>query len=161
LLGPLTNPAKAQAQVLGVFSAEVVDLVAEALAELGTEHALVVHGAGKLDEISLCGPTLIAEVKGGSVNRYEVTPEDFAVEPALLAAIRGGSAGESAALIRAILAGESGPRRDIVVINAAAALVTAGAADSFKKGARMAKEALDSGAAARKLEEMRRFGASS
>lgn len=161
LLGPLTNPAKAQAQVLGVFSAEVVDLVAEALAELGTEHALVVHGAGKLDEISLCGPTLIAEVKGGSVNRYEVTPEDFAVEPAPLAAIRGGSAGESAALIRAILAGESGPKRDIVVINAAAALVTAGAADSFKKGARMAKEALDSGAAARKLEEMRLFGASS
>jgi len=161
LLGPLTNPAKAQAQVLGVFSAEIVDLVAEALAELGTEHALVVHGAGRLDEISLCGPTLIAEVKAGSVNRYEVTPEDFGVEPAPLAAVRGGSAAESAALIRAILAGETGPKRDIVVINAAAALVTAGAAGSFKKGAQMAREALDSGAAARKLEEMRRFGASS
>lgn len=161
LLGPLTNPAKAQAQVLGVFSAEVVGLVAETLAELGTEHALVVHGAGKLDEISLGGPTLIAEVKGRSVNRYEVTPEDFGVELAPLAAIRGGSAAESAALIRAILAGESGPRRDIVVMNAAAALVTAGLAHSFKEGAQLAKQAIDSGEAAIKLEQMRQFGASS
>ena len=160
LLGPLTNPAKAQAQVLGVFSAEVVDLVAETLAELGTEHALVVHGAGKLDEISLCGPTLIAEVKAGSVSRYEVTPEDFSVEAAPLASIRGGTAAESAALIRAIFAGEAGPRRDIVVMNAAAALVTAGLADSFKEGAQLAKRAIVSGAAATKLEQMRQFGAS-
>lgn len=159
LLGPLTNPAKAQAQVLGVFSADVVDLVAETLAELGTAHALVVHGAGGLDEISLCGPTLIAEVKRGSVNRYEVTPEDFGVEPAPLTAIRGGSAAESAALIRAILGGEAGPRREIVVMNAAAALVTAGVASSFKSGSQLAREALDSGAAAKKLEELRRVGA--
>lgn len=160
LLGPLTNPAKAQTQVLGVFSSEVVDLVAETLAELGTEHALVVHGAGRLDEISLCGPTLIAEVKNGSAHRYEVTPGDFGAEPAPLSAIRGGSAAESAELIRAIFGGEAGPRRDIVVMNAAAALVTAGVANSFRKGAQMAREALDSGAADRKLAEMREFGIS-
>ena len=154
LLGPLTNPAKAQAQVLGVFSADVLDLVAETLAELGTEHALVVHGAGRLDEISLCGPTLVAEVRRGSVNRYEVTPEDFDVDPAPLDKIRGGTPAESAAMIRAIFAGEAGPRRDIVIMNAAAALVAAGVTKSFKTGARLAQEAIDSGAAAGKLADL-------
>ena len=158
LLGPLTNPARAQAQVLGVFSADVVDLVAETLAELGTEHALVVHGAGKLDEISVGGPTMVAEVKRGSVNRYEVTPADFGVEPAPLSSIRGGTAAESAALIRGILAGEKGPKRDIVVINAAAALVTAGVTSTFKDAAVRAREAIDSGAASRKLADLSAWG---
>src|SRR4029077_12452587 len=123
LLGPLTNPAKAQAQVLGVFSADVLDVVAETLGELGTEHALVVHGAGKLDEISLVGPTIIAEVRGGNLRKYEVTPEEFGKKPAPLDAIRGGSLQDNAAVIRSIFAAivdneEDRARRDIVVINA-------------------------------------------
>ena len=158
LLGPLTNPARAQAQVLGVFSAEAVDLMAETLAELGTEHVLVVHGAGRLDEISLAGPTLVAEVKGGSVNRYEVTPEDFGMKEAPIESIRGGEATENAAVIRRILAGEQGPPRDVVVMNASAALVAAGAVNLFREGAELAQEAIDSGAAARKLADLAKRG---
>ena len=103
LLGPLTNPAGAQAQVMGVFSADAIDLVAAALAELGVERALVVHGAGGLDEISLCGETMIADVERGFVTRYTVVPEDFEVEEAPLEAIRGGSPAENAATIRGFL----------------------------------------------------------
>jgi anthranilate phosphoribosyltransferase len=164
LLGPLTNPAKAQAQVLGVFSADVVDVVAGALAELGTEHAFVVHGAGKLDEISLAGPTIVAEVRAGAVRKFSVTPEDFGKKPAPLAAIRGGDLAENAALIRNLLAGvpatgDDGARHDIVVINASAALVAAGVAQSFREGAELAEKAIFEGAAASKLEALRRFGA--
>jgi anthranilate phosphoribosyltransferase len=164
LLGPLTNPAKAQAQVLGVFSAEVVDVVAGALAELGTEHAFVVHGAGKLDEISLAGPTVVAEVRAGTVRKFSVTPEDFGKEHAPLAAIRGGSLAENAALIQSLLAGtmeseEDKARRDIVVINASAALVAAGVARTFREGAELAEKALVEGAATGKLEALRRYGA--
>src|SRR5260221_4861886 len=136
LLGPLTNPATAQAQVLGVFSADALQVMAETLAELGTEHAFVVHGAGKLDEISLAGPTVVAEVRNGKVRKFEVTPETFGKKPAPLEAIRGGSPAENAALIERILAGvveseEDRARRDIVVVNAAAALVAAGGAERF------------------------------
>jgi anthranilate phosphoribosyltransferase len=151
LLGPLTNPAGAQSQVLGVFSAEVIDLVAATLAELGVQHAFVVHGAGGLDEISLAGETLVAEVKNGAVRRFTVTPEEFGVERAALEAIRGGRATENAALIRRILAGESGPPRDIVVVNAAAALVAAGIAPNFREAANLASAAISSGAAAERL----------
>src|SRR6267154_1805796 len=123
LLGPLTNPAKAQSQVLGVFSADVVDVVAEALAELGTEHAFVVHGAGKLDEISIAGPTIVAEVRDGRIRKYEVTPEQFGRQPATLDALRGGSVQDNAAVIRRIFGGiieneEHHAQRDIVVMNA-------------------------------------------
>ena len=163
LLGPLTNPAKAQAQVLGVFSASVVDVVAETLAELGTEHAFVVHGAGKVDEISLAGPTVAAEVRSGKVRKFEVMPETFGKKAAPLEAIRGGSPAENAALIERIFAGvveseEDRARRDIVVINAAAALVTAGVAKDFREGAEKAEKAIASGAAAEKLGALRRFG---
>jgi anthranilate phosphoribosyltransferase len=163
LLGPLTNPAEAQAQVLGVFSAEVLDVVAETLAELGTEHALVVHGAGKLDEISLAGPTIVAEVRGGNLRKYEVTPEQFGKKVAPLEAIRGGSVQENATVIRSIFDGaaesdEHRARRDIVVINASAALVAAGVAQDFRDGAVQAEQAIVSGAAAEKLEALRIFG---
>ena len=151
LLGPLTNPAGARAQVLGVFAADVVELVARALAELGAERAFVVYGAGGLDEISLAGETIVAEVRGGSVRRYTVTPEEFGVAPAPIEALRGGDAAENAALIRRIFAGETGPVRDIVVVNAAAALVAGGMAAEFPEGARIATEAIDSGAARNKL----------
>jgi anthranilate phosphoribosyltransferase len=151
LLGPLTNPAGAQSQVLGVFSAEVIDLVAATLAELGVEHAFVVHGAGGLDEISLSGETQAAEVKRGAVRRFTVTPEEFSVARAPLESLRGGTALENAAIIRHVLAGEAGPPHDIVVINAAAALVAAGIAPSFREAANLAGEAISSGAAADRL----------
>jgi anthranilate phosphoribosyltransferase len=157
LLGPLTNPAGAQAQVLGVFSAQTIDLVAATLAELGIERAFVVHGAGGLDEISLAGETLVAEVRHGKVRRYVVTPEDFGVSSAPLAAVQGGTPTENAAIIRGIVAGESGPRRDIVVINAAAALVACGAADNFLEGTRLAGSVLSSGAAGEKLSALSIF----
>jgi anthranilate phosphoribosyltransferase len=151
LLGPLTNPAGARAQVLGVFAAEYVEPMALALAELGAERAFVVHGAGHLDEISLAGETIVAEVRRGSVTTYTVTPEEFGVARAPLEALRGGDARENATLIRRILAGEPGAARDIVVVNAAAALVAAGVAENFRGAAPIASETIDSGAARDKL----------
>jgi anthranilate phosphoribosyltransferase len=157
LLGPLTNPAGAQGQVLGVFSAEVIDVMAATLVELGAKRAFVVHGAGGLDEISLAGETLVAEVRGGTIKRYTVAPEDFGVAGAPLEAIHGGSPAENAAMIAQVFAGEVGPRPDIVVINAAAALVAAGVADNFMEGAELAARALASGAAQRKLSELKKL----
>ena len=157
LLGPLTNPAGAQAQVMGVFSAEVIDLVAATLAELGAKHAFVVHGSGGLDEISLSGETIVAEVRSGKVRKFTVTPEEFGVKRAPLEAIRGGTAAENAALIRGILDDKPGPPRDIVVINAAAALVAAGIADRFREAAEFARRALSSGEAKRKLDALAAF----
>jgi anthranilate phosphoribosyltransferase len=157
LLGPLTNPAGAQSQLLGVFSEDVVDLVAAALAELGVERALVVHGAGGLDEISLAGETLVAEIRAGAVRRFTVAPEEFGVERAPLEAIRGGTATQNAALIRRILEGEAGPTRDVVVINAAAALVAAGMAENFREAAGLASFVISSGAAAEKLVSLVEF----
>ena len=161
LLGPLTNPARAQAQVLGVFSADVVELVAKTLAALGTEHAFVVHGAGKLDEISLAGPTMVAEVRDGEVRQYAISPATFGKQEAPLAAIRGGSPEENATLLRSVLDPAKGASaaRDILVINAAAALVAAGAAADLRAGAEQAEEALQSGAAAAKLAALRQFSA--
>jgi anthranilate phosphoribosyltransferase len=163
LLGPLTNPANAQAQVLGVFSADVLEVVAETLAELGTEHALVVHGAGKLDEISLAGPTIVAEVLDGKLRKFELTPEQFGKKAAPLEAIRGGSLQENAAVIRSVFDGrtqseQDRARRDIVVINASAALVAAGVADDFRDGAAKAEQAIVGGAAKAKLAALRKFG---
>jgi anthranilate phosphoribosyltransferase len=157
LLGPLTNPAGAQAQVLGVFSADAIDLVAATLAELGVERAFVVHGSGGLDEISLAGETLVAEVQHGGVRRYVVTPEDFGMSVAPLAAVQGGTPAENAAIIRGIFAGETGPRRDIVVINAAAALVACDVADNLLDGVRLAGKAISSGGAEEKLSALIAF----
>lgn len=157
LLGPLTNPAGAQAQVVGVFSAEVIDLMAGTLAELGVTRAFVVHGAGGLDEISLSGETLVAEVREGEIKRYTMAPEDFGVASAPLDAIRGGSPAENAAILQSIFAGEPGSRRDIVVINTAAALVAAGVAVNFKEGAGLAARALSSTAVAEKLLALKEF----
>jgi anthranilate phosphoribosyltransferase len=151
LLGPLTNPAGAQSQVLGLFSPDAIDLVAATLSELEIERALVVHGAGGLDEISLAGETLVADVHRGVVTRYTVTPEDFGVTRAPLEAIRGGSAAENALTIRRIFAGEAGAPRDVVVINAAAALVASGVAENFLGAARLAAATISSGAAREKL----------
>lgn len=157
LLGPLTNPAGAKAQVMGVPSEELIDLVAATLAELGADHAFVVHGAGGLDEISLAGETQVAEIRRGTVRRYRVTPDDFSVSQAPIEAVQGGTPQENAATIREIFAGKDGPKRDIVVVNAAAALVAAGIATSFSEGAHLATEALASGAAREKLAALAKF----
>jgi anthranilate phosphoribosyltransferase len=157
LLGPLTNPAGAEAQVVGVFSADAIDLMAGTLAELGVTRAFVAHGAGGLDEISLCGETLVAEIREGEISRHTVVPEDFGVPRASREAIRGGSPADNATILRSIFAGELGPRRDIVVINTAAALVAAGLAGNFKEGAELAARTLSSGTAAEKLSDLKKF----
>jgi anthranilate phosphoribosyltransferase len=157
LLGPLTNPAGAEAQVLGVFTADVIDTVAATLAELGTQRAFVVHGAGGLDEISLSGETQIAEVRNGSVRRFTVAPEDFGISRAPLEAIRGGTPQENAKLIHSLLAGEPGPRLDVVIANAAAALVVTGVADTFRHAAELARRAVTSGEAREKLDQLKNF----
>lgn len=151
LLGPLTNPASAQAQVLGVYDASLTELVAHALAELGTKRAFVVHGADGLDEISLSGETRVSEVRDGAVRTYTVTPEDFGLPRAQLAALAGGDAKHNAQILRDVLKGQPGPQCDIVLANAGAALVAAGAAPDFRSAVQLATEALRSGAASEKL----------
>jgi anthranilate phosphoribosyltransferase len=150
ILGPMTNPAGAQAQVLGVYGKRLVAPVARTLAQLGTRHAFVVHGStgegsGGLDEFSLSGPTQIGEVRKGEVRFSTVTPSDFGLPLAPIETLAGGDARTNAAILRAIFAGEPGPRRDVVAMNAAAVLVTAGLAGNFLDGARLAQTALDSG----------------
>ena len=161
LLGPLTNPAGAENQVLGVFSADRIDLMAAALAELGVQRAFVVHGAGGVDEFSLAGETLVAEVRGDSLKRFVVTPENFALPRAPLEALHGGNPRDNAALIRAIFEGEPGPRRDVVVMNAAAALVITGLAGDFREAAALAARTIASGAAREKLDRFIAFTNSS
>src|ERR1700722_11507529 len=151
LLGPLTNPAGAHSQLVGVYSIEVVDLMAATPTELGVQRAFVVHGADGLDEISLSSETYVAEVHEGTVKRYILTPEDFGMPRAPIETLRGGDAQENAKLIREVLEGRPGPRRDIAVMNAAAALVTAGIAANFQDGAQLATSAISSGLAQKKL----------
>src|SRR6202049_534536 len=129
LLGPLTNPAHASAQVVGVYSAELVEKLAEALSMLGLHRVLVVHGLDGLDEITITGPTRIAEVRSGTLRTYEVTPEEFGMKSGTLDDISGGDAAANAAIIAEILGGMKSPRRDVVLLNAAAALVAAGRGD--------------------------------
>ena len=157
LLGPLTNPAGARTQIAGVFDARATELVAGALAELGVERAFVVYGTDGLDEISISVETRVAEVRNSSVRSYTVTPEDFGLKRAPLESIFGGEAAENAAMMRAVLAGERGARRDIVVANSAAALVAAGCAADFREGAERAAESIDAGAAQTKLEHLIAF----
>ena len=157
LLGPLTNPAGASAQVVGVYSVDLVEKVAEALSMLGTHRAFVVHGLDGLDEITVTGPTRIAEVRDGSVHSYEVTPEEFGLSSAPLASLSGGDAGENARIIREILGGEKSPRRDVVLLNSAAALVAAGRSEHFKDAATLAGNSIDSGNASQKLDALVRF----
>src|SRR5882762_2025993 len=132
LLGPLTNPAQASAQVVGVYSDDLVEKLAEALSMLGLRRALVVHGSDGLDEITITGPTRIGEVRDGQVHTYEVTPEEFGLQPAALEDIAGGDATLNASLIRDVLSGKNSPRREVVLLNAAAALVAAGRADHLR-----------------------------
>jgi anthranilate phosphoribosyltransferase len=159
LLGPLTNPARATCQVVGVYSADLVEKLAEALSMLGLQRALVVHGSDGLDEITITGPTRIGEVRSGQVHTYEVTPEEFGLPRAPLEAIAGGDAATNANLIREVLSGKKSPRRDIVLLNAAAALVAAGKSDHLRDAVPQAAQAIDSGSAAAKLEALIAFTA--
>ncbi|HWR35947.1 MAG TPA: anthranilate phosphoribosyltransferase [Clostridia bacterium] len=157
LLGPLTNPAQASAQVVGVYSEELVEKLAEALCMLGLRRALVVHGRDGLDEITISAPTKIAEVRNGRVRTYEVTPEDFGLRRASFDDIVGGDAITNAHIIREILSGTHSARRDVVILNAAAALVAAGRFDSIHEAVPEAARSLDSGAAREKLEQLVAF----
>jgi anthranilate phosphoribosyltransferase len=163
LLGPLTNPARATCQIVGVYSAELVEKLAEALSMLGLRRALVVHGSDGLDEITITGPTRIAEVREGQVRSYEVTPEEFGLPRATLDEISGGDAARNATLIREVLSGETfgkkSARRDVVLLNAAAALVAAGRADHLRDAVPLAAKAIDSGAALAKLQALVAFTA--
>jgi anthranilate phosphoribosyltransferase len=157
LLGPLTNPAHASGQVVGVYSLDLVEKVAEALSMLGVHRALVVHGLDGLDEITITGPTRIAEARDGIVKTSEVTPEEFGIARGKLSDISGGDATENAAIIRALLDGKKSAHRDVVVLNAAAALVAAGRADHLGDAIPLAVSSIDSGAAAAKLQALIAF----
>jgi anthranilate phosphoribosyltransferase len=159
LLGPLTNPAHASGQVVGVYALEMVEKLAEALSMLGLHRALVVHGLDGLDEITITGPTRVAEARDGIVRTYEVDPEEFGMRRAALADISGGDAAENAAIVREILSGKRSPRRDVVLLNAAAALVAARRVDHLADGIPVAAESIDSGAAAGKLAALASFTA--
>jgi anthranilate phosphoribosyltransferase len=157
LLGPLTNPAHASGQVVGVYALEMVEKLAEALSMLGLHRALVVHGLDGLDEITITGATRVAEARDGSVRTYEVDPEEFGMKRATLAEISGGDAAENAAIVREVLSGKKSPRRDVVLLNSAAALVAAGRADHLADGIPVAVRSIDSGAAAAKLAALASF----
>lgn len=157
ILGPLTNPARAAAQVVGVYSPELTETLARVLDKLGTRHALVVHGADDLDEMSTTGPTKVCELKSGKIETYEITPEEVGLPRAVLADIAGGTPEANAAILRSILAGQNGPKRDIVLLNAAAALVAADIAVDINEGIGLAAESIDSGQALKKLRELIRF----
>jgi anthranilate phosphoribosyltransferase len=157
VLGPLTNPAGARRQVMGVYAADLVRPIAEVMLRLDTEHALVLHSADGLDEIALSAPTHVCEVRNGTIACYDLSPEVLGLPPAPLEALRVETAAESAAAIRGVLAGERGPRRDVVVANAGAAIYVAGVALDLHDGMRRAAESIDSGAAARTLEALARL----
>jgi anthranilate phosphoribosyltransferase len=155
ILGPLTNPAGANVQVLGVYDKKLTPILAEVLNRLGSRSAFVVYGEDCLDEISITGRTFVSELKNNQVSTYTIEPEDFGLSRASLDAIRGGDANENAQIVLEVLQGEPGARRDIVLLNAAAALVAAGRSDDFTEGIMQAAEAIDSGAAMKKLEALR------
>ena len=154
ILGPLTNPAGARHQVLGVFNPNLADVMAEVLASLGSVHSFVVHGLDGLDEISTTGPTCVAELIDGKVKSYEVCPGDFGMRTVALADLRVESPQDSARVIRGILSGERGPCRDIVVINAAAAIASADPHGTINGSIPAAEDSIDSGKALRVLEKL-------
>jgi anthranilate phosphoribosyltransferase len=157
LLGPLTNPAGASAQLAGVPSERAGELISGALAALGLARGFVVHGSDGLDEITTTGPTLVFEIRDGKVERRTLEPEDFAIHRAAPEALKGGDAACNLAIARAVLAGERGPQRDIVLVNAAAALVAAGKVETFLEGMAIGTVSIDSGAARRKVAELAEF----
>ena len=157
VLGPLTNPAGARAQILGVYSRELVPTIADVLARLGTRHAFVVHGAGGIDELSPCGPNAVCEVVGGAVRTRTIDPEELGVRRCSPEALRGGSPADNARAIREVFAGADGPRRDAILLNAAGAIAAAGHAEDLREGMEVARATVESGAAAARLDELIAF----
>jgi anthranilate phosphoribosyltransferase len=154
ILGPLANPARPSAQVLGVSSPELTEIMAHVLLNLGSERAFVVHGTDGLDEITVTGETKVTEVTGGTVRTYAVHPDQFGVPVARLEELKGGDAVENKEIILRVLGGEKGPRRNVVLVNASAALVAAGVAESLREGVVKAEVSLDEGRALERLERL-------
>jgi anthranilate phosphoribosyltransferase len=155
LLGPLSNPAGAPRQIIGVWRKDLAERLARVLAALGTEHAWAVHGEDGLDEITLAGNTHVAEARGGDVRTFEISPQDFGFETATLDHLRGGDTEANAAIVRAVLAGERHDEaRQLVIMTAGAALMLGGVVESLRDGASRAGEAIDSGAAMSKLQRL-------
>jgi anthranilate phosphoribosyltransferase len=157
VLGPLTNPAGARAQVVGVYSPELVRTIAEVLLQLGARRAFVVHGAGGIDELSPVGPNRVCEVVDGAVHERTVDPEDLGIERCSVEELAGGSPQENAAAIRKVFEGERGGKREAILLNAAGAIAAGGHADDLREGVALAREALDSGAAVARLDELVAF----
>ena len=159
VLGPLTNPAGARRQLIGVYDGELTDKLTDVLKGLGSERAFVVHGSDGLDEITLTGSTRVSELNDGAVSTYEIKPEDFGLQTAGADALQGGDAEENAQILSQVLQGEEGPRRDVVLLNAAAAIAAAGGAQTLAEGVEKAREAIDSGRAYETLENLKRVSA--
>jgi anthranilate phosphoribosyltransferase len=158
ILGPLTNPASADTQVIGIADGSLGGKIAAVLKGLGSRHALVVHGDDGLDEITVCQSSQVWELKEGVIKSYNIAPEDFGLSRAEEGSLSGGSTAENAVLLRAVLEGNPGPRRDAVLLNAAAALLAGDSSASLKEGVALARKALDSGSALAKLEDLIEFG---
>jgi anthranilate phosphoribosyltransferase len=156
ILGPLTNPAGARRQILGVFAGKLTRTLAEVLGRLGAEDAMVVHGEDGLDEISIVDGTKVSRFRNDEIEDFIISPEDFGLKRASLKDVQGGGKEENARIGLSVLGGDDGPRRDIVLMNAAAALVVAGVARSLLHGFEMASEAVESGKAMKKLEEIKK-----
>ena len=154
ILGPLTNPAMATRQLIGIYSGDLVAVIAHVLKNLGSARALIVHGLEGLDEISLCGPTKVAELRDGAVKEYTVEPEQFHLKRCRLEELHGGNAEQSALIVRGVLDGKEGPARDVVLINSGAAFYVSGRAGTIQDGIRLAAESIDSGKARQKLAEL-------
>ena len=157
VLGPLANPAAACFQVVGVPSADIMELIGNTLYGLGLRHAFVVHGANGMDEVSIASRTYVLELRDGELRQFTMSPEDFGIAPAKLETILGGDAADNAKIIESIFRGERGARRDVVLLNTAPGLIAGGAVKTWKEAIRLAAEAIDSGAALKKLDELRQL----
>jgi anthranilate phosphoribosyltransferase len=157
VLGPLTNPAGVKSQIMGVYSADLTAILARALGNLGITRAFVVHGMDGLDEITITDRTKVSEFKDGSVNEYYIHPSDYDLPTGKSGDLKGGDAKENAAITLEVLKGRLGPRRDIVLLNAAAGLTASGKTKDIRDGIQLAGESIDSGAALKKLEELKKF----
>jgi anthranilate phosphoribosyltransferase len=160
ILGPLSNPARAKRQLLGVYDSGLTELMAEVLRSLDTEHAFVVHGSGGLDELSVTGTNKISQVYDGRVETYSLDPQELGLPQASLGDLSGGTIEDNTAITKAVLQGEQGPKRDIVLLNAAAVLIAGGKATDFEEGLVQAAEAIDNGNANKKLEQLVEFSRS-
>ena len=154
ILGPLTNPAGAKRQLLGVFDGALTEALAGVLRELGSDQALVVHGSDGLDEITLTGPTQVSELRDGQVSTRQIHPGDFGLQTVSAEALKGGDADYNARILRGVLDGEKGPQRDVVLLNAAAAMVVGGLAEDITAGLEVARESIDSGKARQALDRL-------